>query len=171
MLIQRLSFRRRAGHQLQLLLLGRIRTVLGQLLQHVRPGVHRYVQVVGEGGAVRAGTGERVLLAGLLVGVDQGEYGVQVGAGVLAQLLHQLGVVDGVDGHVVAGLVAHLRALDVELDVHAGAAAALVQLAVHRHLGQEGVLGVERTENAILITPNCKNVGLQLSQLVGRLGE
>lgn len=147
LLIQRLSFRRRAGHQLELLLLFRIRTVLGQLLEHVRPGVHRYVQIVGEGGAVGTGTGERVLLAGLLVGVDQREYGVQVGAGVLAQLLHQLGVVDGIDGHVVAGLVAHLGALDVELDVHAGPASAPVKLAVHRHLGQERVLCIERTEN------------------------
>lgn len=94
-----------------------------------------------------------MLLAGLLVCVDQSEYGVQVGVSVLAQLLHKFGVVDGVDGHVVAGLVAHLGALDVKLDVHAGASAALVKLAVHRDLGQEGVLCIERTENGILGIP------------------
>lgn len=139
-LIQHLPFRLRAGHQLELHLLRRIRTILRQFLEDVRPRVHRDVEVVGERGSVAARARERMLLARLLVRVDQGEDGVQVGVGVLADLLDQLGAVDRVDGEVVSDLVAHLGALDVELDVHAGTVPALVELAVHQDFGQEGVL-------------------------------
>ena len=53
--------------------------------------------------------------------VDHGENGVQVQLEELADLLHELRVVLGVDGDVVAGVVADARARDVHLDVHAAA--------------------------------------------------
>lgn len=139
------TFRFSAGHQLELLLLGGVAAILGQLLQNVSPGVHGDVQVMRESRAIAAGAREGVLLARLLVGVDEREDGVQVRVGVLADLLDQFRVVDGVDGDVVAGFVAHLGAFDVELYVHARAAAAFVQFAIDEDFRQEGIFGVVRT--------------------------
>lgn len=41
-------------------------------------GVARDVQIVGEGRPIAAGARERVLLAGVLIGVDQREDSVQI---------------------------------------------------------------------------------------------
>lgn len=44
---------------------------------------------------------------------------------------------------MIAGVVAHLGAINAQLDVHAGAATALVQLTVDLDWRQEGILSVE----------------------------
>lgn len=106
-------------------------------------GYGRNFQVVGQSGAVRSGAREWVLLAAVRIGVDQREHSIQIGVAQLAELLHQTLVVNREHGHMISGIVAHLGTLDAQLNVHAGAATALVQLAVHLDGGQEWVLGVE----------------------------
>lgn len=65
-------------------------------------GQRRDFDVVSECGAVRSGAWEGVLLCALLVGVDEGEDLVEVGARQLADALHEVHVVDRVHGYVVA---------------------------------------------------------------------
>ena len=61
-----LSFRCGRTHEQELLLVGRVRGILGQLLEDIGAGAGGDVQVVGEGGAVGGGARERVLLARIL---------------------------------------------------------------------------------------------------------
>ena len=72
-----LALARRGGHLAQLLVLGGLRGVLRQLVEHVGAWRVGDVQVVGEGRAVGGGAGEGVLLVGLLCKESAAGFGVR----------------------------------------------------------------------------------------------
>lgn len=139
-----LAFGRRRRHQLKQLLVLLLAAVFGQLFDDMRAGQRGDLQVVSESSAICRRAREWMLLAAVGIGVDQREDRVQIGIASFSQALDQIGVIDWIHGDMITGLVAHLRSLQVEFDVHAGATAGLVQLAVDFDRGEVRIFGIER---------------------------
>lgn len=129
-LIFRFTLGRRRRHQFQLLLVLLVTAVLGQFFDNVRTRQRCYLDIMRKRDTICRRTWERMFLAAIGIGVDERENRIKISFTSLAKSIDKICIVHWKYGQMIAGFVAHLRSLQVKLDVHARPIARLVQLTI-----------------------------------------